>query len=314
MSLRGLPPRARVIEVGPRDGFQNEPVPIDLETKVAFIDALSDAGYDEIEVSAFVSPRRVPQLSDAEEVFRRIRRAPGTVYSALVPNERGLERALAVKVDRIAVFTAASETFNRHNIHASIAESIARFRPVVDRARRAGLGTRGYVSCAFVCPFEGPIPPAKTREVVERLRDLGVDEVSIGDTIGAAVPSDIDRTLDELEEIVPAERIALHLHDTRGTALANALIGLQRGIRSFDSSAGGLGGCPFAPGATGNLPTEDLLFFLDGLGIETGILRNALDRASDIAERALGHALPSRVRRSGPVRLPRIGATTGGGE
>jgi hydroxymethylglutaryl-CoA lyase len=301
MILQGLPEHVRVVEVGPRDGFQNEPELIDIDTKVSFIDALTAAGYEEIEVSAFVSPRRVPQLADAEEIFRRIRRAPGTLYSALVPNERGLERALIARIDRAAVFTAASETFNRHNIHATIAESIARFRPVVEGARKAGLGVRAYVSCAFVCPFEGPILPEKTRDVVRQLLELGVDEVSIGDTIGAAVPAQVDRALDRLRDLLPMDRLALHLHDTRGTGLANVLLGLQRGVRIFDSSAGGLGGCPFAPGSTGNLATEDLLYFLSGLGISTGVSAEGVATASTVIEKALGHELPSRVRRSGPV-------------
>lgn len=301
MTLGMLPRRVKIVEVGPRDGFQNEPQAIPTEIKVRFVDALSTAGCGEIEVSSFVSPRRVPQLADAEEVFRRIRRAPGVVYSALVPNERGLDRALEAGVSRISVFTAASETFNRLNIRAGIADSIQRFRPVAERARAVGLPIRGYISTAFVCPFEGPIAPEKVVEVARRLVDLGIEEVSIGDTIGAAVPAQVDRLLDALEGVLPRERIALHLHDTRGTALSNVLLGLQRGIAIFDTSAGGLGGCPYAPGASGNLSTEDLLYFLAGLEVETGIDPEGIRRASDLVEKALDHSLPSRVRRAGPV-------------
>lgn len=302
MILHDLPQRVRIVEVGPRDGLQNEPVIVPREQKIAFVDLLSDAGFPEIEVTSFVSPKAVPQLTDADEVLRAIRRRPGTRYSALVPNERGLERALAAGVDAVSVFTAASESFNQRNIHAGIAESIERFRPVATGARSAGVRLRGYVSTAFVCPFEGPIDPASVRDVVHRLLDLGVSEVSIGDTVGAAGPLQVDRLLDALLPSLPPERIALHLHDTRGTALPNILLALQRGIATFDSSAGGLGGCPFAPGAAGNVATEDLLFLLEGLGIETGVDAPALGRASDLIEHALGHALPSRVRRAGPIR------------
>jgi hydroxymethylglutaryl-CoA lyase len=300
--LSALPPRVRIVEVGPRDGFQNEPGLVPLASKVAFVDLLSETGITEIEVSSFVSPRQVPQLADAEQVFHAIKRHPGVVYSALVPNERGLDRALAVQAGRISVFTAASESFNQRNVGTSVAASIERFRPVATRARQAGLELRGYVSTAFHCPFEGPVASGSVVEVVRRLLDLGVAEVSLGDTIGAAVPSEVDRLLDALEGVIDPGRIALHLHDTRGTALPNALVGLQRGIAIFDTSAGGLGGCPFAPGATGNLATEDFVYLLDGLGVASGVNAAALRRASDLAEQALGHPLPSRVRRAGPPR------------
>ncbi|MCA9727990.1 MAG: hydroxymethylglutaryl-CoA lyase, partial [Candidatus Eisenbacteria bacterium] len=216
-----------------------------------------------------------------------------------VPNLRGFERAVATGLDRIAVFTAASETFNQRNINASIAESIERFRPVTEAARAAALGIRGYISTAFVCPYEGLIAPERTVDVVRRLLDLGVDEVSIGDTIGAAVPSQVDALLDLLLAELPAEQIAMHFHDTRGTALPNVLLSLQRGIATFDSSAGGLGGCPYAPGASGNLATEDLWYFLSRMGIETGIDGDRLRAASTVIERQLGTTLPSRVRRAG---------------
>lgn len=300
-----LPTRVKIVEVGPRDGLQNEARPIATETKVAFIEALAASGLSEVEVTSFVAPGRIPQLADAESLMRSLPPRPGCVYSALVPNEQGLERALAAGIRRIAVFTAASESFNQKNIRASIAGSIERFRPVTSRALAAGLSIRGYVSTAFVCPYEGPIPPSAVRDVVSRLLDLGVHEVSIGDTIGAAVPSDVDRLLDELARELPVAQTALHFHDTRGTALANVLRGLERGIGVFDASAGGLGGCPYAPGASGNLATEDLLYLLDALGVETGVSLEGITMASDLIEAALGTPLPSKVRRAGGVVRPR---------
>lgn len=297
------PPRIKIVEVGPRDGLQNEARPIPAAEKIAFIDALSAAGFAEIEATSFVAPGRIPQLADAEEVMAKIERRPGVVYSALVPNDKGLERALASRIDQANVFTAASETFNQRNIRASIAESIERFRPVVATARDARLRVRAYVSTAFVCPYEGPIRPAAVVDVIARLLDLGVDEISIGDTIGAAVPSQIEAVLDALEGRLPLAQTALHLHDTRGTALANVLTGLRRGVSIYDTSSGGLGGCPYAPGAAGNLATEDLLYLLEGLGLATGIDSAAVRRASDVIEGALGSALPSKVRRAGPAPL-----------
>jgi hydroxymethylglutaryl-CoA lyase len=293
-----LPESVHIVEVAPRDGLQNERDVVATAEKVAFVDALSRTGLAEIEVSSFVSPRAVPQLADADAVLAGIARRPGTVYSALVPNERGLERALRARVDRVAVFTAASETFNRQNIRAGIRESIERFRPVARGALAAGLRLRGYVSTAFACPFEGPIAPETVVPVVRDLLDLGVEEVSLGDTIGATVPTEVYRLLDALAPFLPLERTALHLHDTRGTALANVVAGLSRGIRIYDSTSGGLGGCPFAPGASGNLASEDLLYLLARMGIATGVDGAALDRASDRIETVIGHPLPSRVRRA----------------
>lgn len=298
MILSSLPRKVRIVEVGPRDGLQNEVDLVPTQVKIAFIDALSAAGLPEIEATSFVARDRIPQLNDAEAVLAGITPRAGTAYTALVPNERGFDRALAAGVRRIAVFTAASESFNQRNIRASIRESIDRFRPVVSRAHIEGISVRGYISTAFVCPFEGPIAPERTAEVVHMLRDLGVSEISIGDTIGAAIPSHIDRLLDALANVLPLEETALHLHDTRGTALANVVMGLQRGVAIFDASAGGLGGCPYAPGATGNLATEDLVFLLHGLGIETCVDADALAAASDLMEAALGRTLPSRVRRA----------------
>jgi hydroxymethylglutaryl-CoA lyase len=288
--------QVRIVEVGPRDGLQNEKDLIPTEAKVAFVDALSEAGYQDIEVSAFVSPTWVPQLADAAEVFAGIRRKDGVRYSALVPNEKGLDRALEARVQGIAVFTAASETFNRKNINASIAESIERFQPVVPRAKREGLFVRGYVSTAFWCPYEGRIGPRAVTDVVRRLLDLDVDEISIGDTIGKAVPSEVDDLLDVLLDALPQERVAMHFHDTYGTAVANALAAYDRGITIFDASAGGVGGCPYAPGAAGNIATEDLIWALTRSGASTGIDLSRVSAASDLLASALGRPLRSRVR------------------
>lgn len=292
---RGLPARVDVVEVGPRDGLQNEPGVVPTAAKVAFVSALAEAGFPEIEVTSFVSPKWVPQLADATEVLAALPPRAGVVYSALVPNETGLARAVECGVRRVAVFTAASETFNRKNINATIDESLARFLPVLAGAATAGMSVRGYVSTAFVCPYEGAVAPEAAARVILRLLDAGVDEVSIGDTIGAAVPTQVDALLDRLEGRAPFDRLALHLHDTRGTALANVLAGLRRGIAIYDSSAGGLGGCPYAPGATGNLATEDLLYLLSGMGIETGIDLPRVRAASNALHAAAGLRQPSRV-------------------
>ena len=290
-----LPSRVSIYEVGPRDGLQNEPETLPVDVRVALVDGLTEAGLPAIEVGSFVSPHAVPQLADTEEVFRRIRRASGVRYPALVPNVRGLERALAAGVLEIAVFTAASETFNRHNINAGVDESIERFRTVVSRAREERVRVRGYVSTAFGCPYEGPVSPEAVREVVHKLLDLPVDEISIGDTIGVATPAGVYEVIETLHDSgVTRGVLALHFHDTRGTALANVYAGLECGIATFDSSVGGLGGCPYAPGAAGNLATEDLLFMLDGLGIETGIALPRVVEASRHLARALGRRPPGR--------------------
>ena len=261
----------RIVEVGPRDGLQSETVSIPTDAKVDYIDALSASGVSEIEASAFVSPKWVPQLSDAEEVFRRIRRVPGITYSALVPNEQGLDRAMSAKADKIAVFTAASETFNRKNINASIEESIRRFVPVIERARRSALPVRGYVSTAFWCPYEGRVAPSKAAEVCRRLIDQGVDEISIGDTIGKAVPEEVRQLLETVLPGIPASKLALHFHDTYHHAVENLLAAWNLGIETFDSSAGGIGGCPYAPGASGNVATEAAVEALRGAGAEVRV-------------------------------------------
>jgi isopropylmalate/homocitrate/citramalate synthase len=290
-----LPQRVTVYEVGPRDGLQNEPEALSVEDRAQFVDLLTEAGLPAIEVGSFVSPTAIPQLASTEEVFARIHRASGVRYPALVPNVRGLQRAIAAGVREIAVFTAASETFNRHNIHAGIDESIERFQPVVARAAEEGIRVRGYVSTAFGCPYEGEISPEAVREVVHKLLDLPVDEISIGDTIGVATPSGVFDVVETLYDSgVTRGVLALHMHDTRGTALANVYAGLQCGITTFDSSAGGLGGCPYAPGASGNLATEDLLFLLEGLGVETGVTLPKVVAASRFLAGALGRRPPGR--------------------
>ena len=289
-----LPPRVTIVEVGPRDGLQNEKAAVATADKIAFVDRLSAAGHAVVEVSAFVSPKWVPQMADAAEVFAGISRQPGVRYTALVPNRAGLERAVAARVSEIAIFAAASETFSRRNINQSIDESLTAYRGVADDARSAGLRVRGYLSTCFVCPFEGPIAPAQVAGVAARLRDLGVYEIAISDTIGAATPGDVSRVLDAVTRQIALDHLALHFHDTRGTALANVLAGLDYGVTTFDSSAGGLGGCPYAPGAAGNLATEDLLFMLNGLGIETGVSIDGVSAASRFIEAKLDHALPSR--------------------
>jgi len=282
----------RIVEVGPRDGLQNEPATIPTAAKVAFIDALSLTGVDEIEASSFVSAKWVPQLADAEQVLAEIRRAPGVVYSALVPNERGLERALKSGVDKVAVFTAASETFNQKNINATIDQSIERFEPVVRGAGAAQLPVRGYVSTAFWCPYEGKIAPARTVEVVRRLVDLGIDDVSVGDTIGKAAPGEVRALLDLLLLHVPASRIAMHFHDTYRHAAENVLASWERGVETFDASAGGIGGCPYAPGASGNVATEVVVETLRAAGAEVRVDLAALAAARELIAGALGRQLP----------------------
>lgn len=285
----------KIIEVGPRDGLQNEPDPIPTEVKVAFIRQLMAAGLTQIEATSFVHPKRIPQLADAADVLQALPLAEeGVTFSALVPNAKGLERAIASGVRRIAVFTAASNTFTQRNINMTIRESLETFRPVVAEAMAAGLTVRGYVSTCFVCPYEGPVSRDAVADVTEQLLEMGIDEVSLGDTIGAAVPRDVFETVGPLLEDIPSERLALHFHDTYGTALANVYAGLELGIRTFDASAGGLGGCPYAPGASGNLATEDLVYFLERMGLSTGVDLTALAEASRLMEAQLGHSLPSK--------------------
>lgn len=293
-----MPERVTIYEVGPRDGLQNEAETVPSEAKVKFVDLLAAAGLPYIEATSFVRPGAIPQLADAETVVRRIDRVAGVHFTALVPNARGMARAEEAGLFGIALFTAASETFSRRNTNASIAETIERFRPVVDAARRQHLWVRGYVSTAFGCPYEGQVSLDAVRSVTRDLVTLGVDEVAISDTIGMATPGEVVAVIGGLLDDLPAASLALHFHDTRGTALANVLTGLQMGIATFDSAAGGLGGCPYAPGASGNLATEDLVYMLNGLGIETGVSLDAVVEASAYLAGVLGRRLPSRYFRA----------------
>ena len=290
--LRGQ--RVTIVEVGPRDGLQNEHAHVSTTAKIAFVDLLSEAHLPVIEVSAFVSPKWVPQMADASEVFAGITRRAGTRYTALVPNLAGLDRAMAAGVVEIAIFAASSETFSRKNINQTIEQSLVGYAEVTARALSNGVRVRGYLSTAFGCPYEGDVAPSRVAELTERLVQMGVFEVAISDTIGIAHPAQVAQVLDAVLARVPLEKVALHFHDTRGMALANVLEALSVGVRTFDASAGGLGGCPYAPGASGNLATDDLIYMLDGLGIETGVSLSALSKASGFIGRQLDHKLPSR--------------------
>ena len=293
-----LPPRVRIVEVGPRDGLQNEPAFVPTAEKIAFVNRLSEAGHALIEVSAFVSPKWVPQMADAAEVFAGITRRRGVRYTALVPNLQGLARAREARVDEVAVFPAASETFSKRNINQTIDEAIANAKQICDSARTDGLPVRAYLSTSFGCPFEGAVAPSRVAELSARLIDLGAYEVSVSDTIGVAHPRQVSDVLDHVMKRVPASKLALHFHDTRGTALVNVYAGLEAGVAAFDASGGGLGGCPYAPGATGNLATEDLVYLLDGLGITTGVRLDGVQEASRAIEPLVGHPLPSRMYRA----------------
>jgi hydroxymethylglutaryl-CoA lyase len=288
--------RVTIVEVGPRDGLQNEAARIATADKVAFVERLAAAGLPVVEVSSFVRPDRVPQLADAREVFAALASPPATRYTALVPNPVGLEQALAAGLREVAIFAAASEGFSRRNTNRSIAESLVAFAAVCRTARDAGVRVRGYLSTAFGCPFDGAVEPAQVGAIARHLIDLGVYEVAVSDTIGIAHPGQVPVVVDAVGRAgVPVAQIALHFHDTRGQALANVMAALPLGVRTFDSSAGGLGGCPFAPGATGNLATEDLVYLLDGLGYETGVSLAKVIEASALIEPHVGHPLPSRT-------------------
>ena len=283
-----------VVEVGPRDGLQNEHVTVSTADKIAFVDALSAAGLPVIEVGAFVSPKWVPQMAGTADVFAGITRRAGTRYTALVPNLAGLDRAMAAGVTEVAIFAASTEAFSRKNINQSIDESLVTYKGVCDRAIASGMRVRGYLSTAFGCPYEGAVAPERVADVTKRLLDLGVFEVAVSDTIGIAHPGQVPRVLEAVLAKAPVDKVALHFHDTRGTALANVLAALPFGIATFDASAGGLGGCPYAPGAAGNLATDDLIYMLNGLGIETGVSLTSLTAASAFISSRLDHPLPSR--------------------
>ena len=293
-----LPASVEVVEVGPRDGLQNESSPVPAAVKIDLVDRLAAAGLRAIEAAAFVSPRWVPQMADGAEVMAGIRRTPGVVYSALVPNVRGMEAALAAGVQEVVVFSAASESFARRNINCSISESIERFEPVARMARDAGVRLRGSISCALGCPYEGAIAPAAVADVVRRMAELGCDSVDVADTIGVGTPGAVRAAFEAAARVLPMERLAGHFHDTYGQALANVLAALQLGVRSFHASVAGLGGCPYARGATGNLATEDLLYMLHGMGIATGADLQAVVDCGDYISRAVGRANGSRAARA----------------
>lgn len=275
--------RVVLFEVSPRDGLQNEPRMIPAADKIRLVDLLSACGFAHIEATSFVSPKRVPQMADAAQVLRGIRRAAGTSYAALTPNLQGFESALEAGADEVAVFASASEGFSQRNINCSIAESIDRFRPVLAAARAARVPVRGYVSCVTDCPYDGPVAPGSVARVAQALVDLGCHQISLGDTIGAATPESLARMLEAVLERIPATRLAGHYHDTHGRALENIRTSLSHGLRVFDSSAGGLGGCPFAPGAKGNVATEAVVDMLHGMGFDTGIDTARLKEAAGFA-------------------------------
>jgi isopropylmalate/homocitrate/citramalate synthase len=299
------PDRVTIVEVGPRDGLQNEAAQVSTADKIAFVNALSDAGPPVIEVSAFVSPKWVPRMADASEVFAAITRRNDIRYTALVPNVAGLARAEAAGLSEVAIFAAASETFSQRNINQNIDASLETYREVCSRAATLGMRVRAYLSTAFGCPYEGDVPAERVATIAAALIGMGAFEVAVSDTIGIAHPGQVVSVVETVAGRVPLDRIALHFHDTRGTALANVLAALDLGIATFDSAAGGLGGCPYAPGAAGNLATEDLIYMLDGLGITTGIALPKVVEASRFIEARVGHALPSRYAQA-------VRATTGG--
>ena len=309
--MPGAGDAVRVYEVGPRDGLQNEAAPIPLEAKLRYLELLADAGIREIEATSFVSPRAIPQLADADDLMRALPRRDGVRYPVLVPNERGLARAEVACVDAIAVFTAATDAFTSRNIGMTIVESLAAFEPVLARAGELGWWRRAYVSTAFGCPYTGRVQPSAAVDVALRLLDLGADEVCFGDTIGVGVPGQVAAlTGVAVDRGIPVERIAFHFHDTRGTALANVSAGLDAGVRCFDASAGGTGGCPYAPGAAGNLATEDLVYLLDAMGYTHGVRLDGVLEAARFIAGQLGRPLSTKVGQAGGWD-PVTGASTG---
>lgn len=291
----GLPERVTIWEVGPRDGLQNEQTVVDVKVKLEFIQRLADAGLTTIETTSFVHPKWVPQLADAEQLLAGLEQRAGVRYPVLVPNERGLERALAAGVEHIAVFASATQTFAERNLNSGLDEQFALFEPVVGRARAQGLAVRGYVSMCWGDPWEGAVPPAQVAAVATRLHRMGCAQLSLGDTIGVATPGHVEAVIDAVTATVPLEAVAVHFHDTYGQALANTLAALRLGVSTVDSSAGGLGGCPYAESATGNLATEDLVWMLDGLGVQHGVDLDALVSVSTWMASQLGRPAPSRA-------------------
>lgn len=298
-----VPAAVSIYEVGPRDGLQNEAVVVPTDGKKRLVEALAEAGLRRIEATSFVSPRWVPQLADAVELVQSLALPAGVTLSALVPNAKGLERAREAGLGEIAVFLSASESHNRANVNKTIDATLAAFEEVVPPARELGLRVRGYLSTAWGCPYEGAVEPRRVVEITRRLVELGCYQVAVSDTIGVATPRRVREVLVRLRDEVPLEALALHLHDTRGTALANCLVGLELGVSTLDASIGGLGGCPYAPGASGNLATEDLVFMLEGMGVATGVDLEKLVAAGHVAERLLGRPLPGKVHQAGPFRL-----------
>ncbi len=293
-----LPPEITIYEVGPRDGLQNESRMVPTEDKIRLIDALSETGLRAIEITSFVNPKWIPQLADGAQVARTIHRKPGVAYSALVPNRQGLDAAMAAGMREVAVFMSASETHNKKNVNKTIAETLAAFRETVPPALAAGLKVRAYVSTVYGCPYEGAVDPAKALELCRALRALGCYQVSLGDTIGVANPRQVRDVLGRvLAEIPPAE-VAVHFHDTRGTALANILVAVEMGITTVDAALGGLGGCPYAPGASGNVSTEDVVYMLEGMGVRTGIDLDKLVDCGRLASTFVGHEVPSKYYRA----------------
>ncbi|WP_444914916.1 hydroxymethylglutaryl-CoA lyase [Microbulbifer sp. TRSA007] len=293
-----LPKQVKIVEVGPRDGLQNEKQPISVETRIALVDKLSASGLSVIEAGSFVSPKWVPQMAASEEVLAGIQRKDGVIYSALTPNLKGYERAVEAKADEVAVFGAASEAFTQKNINCSIAESLERFRPLVEKAKQDGIPVRGYVSCVLGCPYEGDIDPAKVAEVSAALLEMGCYEISLGDTIGVGTPESAKRMLEQVMTRVPVEKLAVHFHDTYGQALANIYAALQMGVAVVDSAVAGLGGCPYARGASGNVASEDVLYMLNGMGIETGVDIQLLAEAGNFISEQLGRETNSRVAKA----------------
>ena len=293
-----LPRQVRLVEVGPRDGLQNEKATVPTDVKVAFIDRLAAAGLGAIEATSFVSPKWVPQMADAANVMACIARRPGVVYSVLVPNMKGFEGALAAKADEVVVFGAASEAFSQRNINCGIAESIERFRPVAAAALAAGMRVRGAISCALGCPYQGEVTPEAVGRVARLLRDIGVQHVGVADTIGVGTPAKTQRAMEAALAVFPLDEVSGHFHDTYGQALANIYACLELGIATFDTSAAGLGGCPYAQGATGNVATEDVVYLLQGLGIDTGVDLDRLRAAGEFVSTALGRPSASRVARA----------------
>ncbi len=294
-----LPSAVSIYEVSPRDGLQNEAVSVPTTRKVRLIEALCASGLSRLEITSFVSPKWVPQLADGDEVAAHTPRLDGVTFSGLCPNARGLQRALEAGIEEIAVFVSASETHNRKNVNKTVADTLDGFHSVIGPAVEAGLRVRGYVSTIWGCPYEGAVDPAEGLRIGKELIDQGCYEISLGDTIGIGTPGQTQRILDRFLSELPAAQLALHMHDTRGTALANILVGLEMGIETFDASIGGLGGCPYAPGAAGNVATEDLVFMLHGMGIETGIDLEKLHLAGKVAAAVVGHPLSGKVHQAG---------------